>query len=160
MAKATIINTEPRAIGASQSIWKVVLLAFGLGLIYWVISFFVEKYIIGKFFCGLQTALICQNIVNVSGNIAIILTAIIGIVLMVRLRMVQPLIVSVASSIVLWGISSWTNGLVWYETIVCDVVLYLLAYVLFSWIVRCKSLAVALIISGIIIALLYIILSI
>jgi len=159
MAKVTIINTEPQQTDYSQSMWKVSLLGLGLGFIYWAISLFIEFWVINQFFCSNSATLICQNATNVSGNIAIILTAFFGILIMVRFRMVQPLIVSIASAIVLWGVSAWTNGLAWYEILVCDLIFYLLAYALFSWIVRCKKLVVALIVCIVIIILLYIVLS-
>ena len=55
---------------------------------------------------------------------------------MIKLRMVQPLIVSVATASVLWGLAEWTNGLALWEVILWNVATYMTAYLLFCWIVR------------------------
>ena len=157
MSKVKIINTEPRSVSHFCSIWQVVVLGLGLGILYWAISTIIEFFAIKYLFCDFSTLVKCQNITNVSGNIAIILTAVAGVAVMVRLRMVQPLMVSIASAIALCGVSSWTQGLVWYETLFFDVVLYLLAYVLFSWIFYYKKLIISIVITVFIIALIYVI---
>jgi hypothetical protein len=55
---------------------------------------------------------------------------------MINLKMVRPLIISVSSAAVLWGLAVWTHDLFWLEAILWCVVLYAIAYLLFSWIAR------------------------
>ena len=92
-----------------------------LGVIYWVLMALISYYI---------------KPTNISGDIITIIVATLGIVVMLRLHMAQPLIIAVATGASLWGISGWTSGLVWWETVAWIVLLYGLAYVLFSWVAR------------------------
>jgi len=163
MAKIVKIETETetQSIGMSQSIWKIVLLGLILGFAYWGLTALIEKYIITQLFCQLsQYSLTCSQTLAISGNITTILVAIIGIIVMIKLNMAQPLIVSIASGAALWGLASLSAGIGWFEIIIWEVLLYGLAYALFSWIARCRSLIVVFVFILITIALIRIIITI
>ena len=50
--------------------------------------------------------------------------------------MPQTLIINLAAAATLWGLAEWTNGLGWLEVVIWSVMLYGLAYVVFSWVAR------------------------
>ena len=58
---------------------------------------------------------------------------------MLNLHMARPLLVATASTISLWGLAQLTSGLGWLEIILWSVLLYCLAYTLYSWISRYKQ---------------------
>jgi len=121
MARVIKWDTESQTTSTSYSFWRVALFGALLGAIYWALTVLIGRFI---------------SSISISGNIASILVATLGIILMLRFRMAQPLIVAVAAGVSLWGLSQWTDGLGWIEIIVWSSLLYGLAYTLFSWIAR------------------------
>lgn len=121
MAKVIKTDTEPQSISTAYSWWKVALVGTVLGIIYWGFASLISVYF---------------DSVVISGNIATILVATSGILVMMRLNMAQPLIIAVATGASLWGLAQLTRGLSAAEAIAWSVALYGVAYVLFSWIAR------------------------
>ena len=119
---AVIINssTEAPAVSVFYSAWKIALVGAGLGTIHWGLT------LLFKNFLSLAAA----------GDIATILVAATGVMVMLFLRMAQPLITAVAAGVALWGMSVWSDGLGWAVIVAWSVVLYCIAYTLFSWVAR------------------------
>lgn len=137
MAKVIVDETYPQAVSPVYSWWRIALIGAALGILYWTLSFLVSHYIIDQLFCRSSVdALACSNSVNLSGNIATILVATIGIAVLIGLKVMRPLIIAAATAIVLWGLAGWTDGLAWGEIAFWSALLYSLSYVLFSWISR------------------------
>lgn len=137
MAKIIKSEVESRVLSSSYNLWQVILVGASSGLLYWFFTVFIGKNIIGPFFCNNTSSnFTCMNSVSVSGNIASIIIAIASILIMLRFRLSRPLVVAVAVAAALWGLSSWTIGLSVSEIILWDVITYVLAYFLFSWIAR------------------------
>lgn len=143
MAKIVATDIE-QSISPSYSLRKTALVGIILGIFYWIFVGFIERFI---------------GSVNISGNITTILIGVLGIAVMVKFNMVQPLIISIASGISLWGLGLWTSGLGWGETIIWDILLYCLVYILFSWIARYARVVPAIISMVIIILILRIVIS-
>ena len=121
MAKVINNDTQPQSISESYSLWRIALVGIALGAIYGGLSPLIQRYI---------------NSTEVSGDIATILVATLGIIVMLRLHMAQPLIVGVTTAVTLWGLAQWTGGLNSSEAVAWSVLLYGLAYILFSWVAR------------------------
>ena len=91
MARIIKWDTEPQTISASYSLWQTALVGVVLGMVYWGLTAFIGRFV---------------DSTNISGDIATILIATIGIILA-------------------WGeVAAWSA------------LLYGLAYILFSWIAR------------------------
>jgi len=137
MAKLILDETQPRAVSLSYSWWMMALIGAALGVLYWVLTLLVGHFIIDPLFCSdAVRASTCSSSVEISGNVAGILVATIGLGILVRLNVLRPLIVAIATAAILWGLASWTDGLGWAEVVAWSVLLYALCYVLFSWISR------------------------
>lgn len=138
MAKVIKEETiQAQVISPVYSPWHIAAVGAALGAAYWALTALIDYFIISPVFCrSAGNTLVCINSVSVSGDIATILVAVIGIALMIRLRIMQPLIIAVASAAVLWGLGGWTNGLAWGEIVAWSALLYGLSYLLFSWISR------------------------
>jgi hypothetical protein len=124
VAKIIETSTQRQIAVPVGSLWQSVILGVLVGLLFWVLSAAIKGWV---------------NAENTAGDIATVLVATVGTMMMVKLSMVRPLVVAVAAAISLWGLVSWTSGLGWVEIMVWDVILYTLAYVLFSWLVRNKQ---------------------
>jgi hypothetical protein len=85
-------------------------------------------------------------IAAVADGLAMITTLVISVVTMVLCGMVQPLTISLSVGLSLWGVGSWSNGLLLAEMAVWCVLLFLVAYLLFSKIVSCFRLGWAILI--------------
>ena len=145
---AKVINTEieSRAVGTSYSLWQIALVGLVLGVLYWCLAGSIENYIIDPIFCrSISNAMACLNSASISGDIATILVATVGVIVILRLYMARPLVIALAVGVSLWGLSQWTSGLAWGEAIAWSALLYGLAYTLFSWIARYKRFTLVLI---------------
>ena len=121
MAKVIKSDIEPQSINAYYSLWRITLVGILMGIVYWALAAFIDNYSIS---------------VDTAGNIATILVATLSIIVMLRLRMAQSVIVAVASGGTLWGLAQLTRGLSAVEAAAWSVLLYGLAYGLFSWMAR------------------------
>lgn len=95
--------------------------------------------------------------VDLAGNIALILIAIIGTTIMIWQKMVQPLIVAISVSAALWGLAGWFDGLGWFEIISWNIILFAIAYVLFTGAIRYLRLVFSLMLIVLIVASIHII---
>ncbi len=137
MVQVILDDNQPRSVSSSYSWWMLALIGAVVGVLYWLLTLAVGHFIIDPLFCGSSSsAVTCANSVGVAGNVAGVLVATIGLGIMVRLRVLRPLIIAVSTAIILWGLSGWTEGLGWAEIVAWSTVLYALSYVLFSWISR------------------------
>lgn len=137
MAQVITDESQLLTVNSSFSWWQIALIGGSIGLLYWLLTILVGNYIIDPIFCrSAVNAAACSNSVDLSGNITSILVGVIGLGLLVRLRAMRPLVVVLATAILLWGLASWINGLGWAEIAAWSGLLFGLAYVLFSWISR------------------------
>ena len=117
MAKIIQSDIESQTVSTSYSLLQIIIMGMLLGVVYW----------------GLTSLF---GITAIPGGVVTIVVAVLGILVMLRLHMAQPLIIALATGASLWGLSQWTSGLAWGEVIIWTVLLYGLAYTLFSWIAR------------------------
>lgn len=121
MAKIIDSYVESHPIDDSYHVWKIAIIGAALGLAYWVLSVFISGY---------------TSSIDIAANVATIIVATAGVVILVKMRTSRPLLIALASALSLWGLSSLTDGLIRYEAIAWSLLLYSLAYTLFSWISR------------------------
>jgi hypothetical protein len=152
MAKVIKSDVQSRVISDYYPIGKIILIGVASGLVFWLFTMLIQKYIIDPAFChSAADTLTCLNSLSISGNIAMIIVAIIGTIVMVLSRMIQPLIMAVTTAATIWGLAWWTGGLSTIEIIIWSVLTYTLAYILYSWIARYNRTGLALILALIVI---------
>jgi hypothetical protein len=127
----------PQAVSMSFSWWQIALTGAAVGALYFIMTYLVGHFLIEPLYCGSNLNVVnCSNSTSISGNIATIIIAAVGLGIMVSLRVVRPIIVAVATGLLLWGLSVWTAGLGWGEIVAWSALLYGLSYVTFAWICR------------------------
>lgn len=119
-----------------NTIIQVVLLGIILGALTWLLTLLLERFAMTPLLCNPSSNAMCGSAGTLAGNIALVLTAIGALLGLVRLGVYRPLLVVIAASIVLWGLSGWMGGLLWYETLAWTVALYAVVYTAFAWLVR------------------------
>jgi hypothetical protein len=150
---AQILITDQQVVAESHITWiRTILLGMGTGLLFWLLTVLIGHYVIEPLTCRqVIDAAQCTNATPLAGNISAIFVAILAIFTMIRIGAARPIIVAVASAAILWSLASWTQGLFWLEAIGWSVLLYGLAFALFSWITRHPLLWVTLVLSAIIV---------
>lgn len=146
MDQSSSSDATPSLIELSrQALFQVALLGAGLGLLYWLLTLLVRQVVFVPLFCGDPTSNMCVGATGSAGVIALIITSIAGLMGLVRLAMYRPLLVALAAAVSLWGLAAWTANLYWFEAIAWSILLFALSYVLFTWLVRPRSFAFAVI---------------
>ena len=144
---AKIINSSIDKVSSSKaySIWKIALVGILLGIIYWGLTSFINNY---------------SHSIDIASNVATIIVATLGIIVMLYLRMARPLLVAIATAVSLWGLALYTYGFVWYEAAFWSALLYGLSYALYLWITKYKTTLIVIIAIVIILIILRIVIKI
>lgn len=115
----------------------IVYVGLGAGLLWWVLTSLLRHYIVEPLACrDLSAATACVNSLEVSGNIAAILVAAVGVFALIRVLQPRPIIIAVATLAVLWGIGGFMAGLAWAPVFLWSLFFYAVAYSLFSLVAR------------------------
>lgn len=148
-------NTPQPLIDLSaQTLLQVALLGAGLGILSWILTQLIRQIVFVPLFCGDPANSMCVGATGSAGVIALIATTIAGLLGLVRLGVYRPLLVALASAVSLWGIAIWIGNLLWFEAIAWSIVLYVVSYVVFTWLVRPRAfvLAVGLVLAVVLLA--------
>lgn len=131
---------------------RIIYIGLGMGLLWWVLTAILRQYVVEPIACrDLSTATACVNSIGVSGSIAAVLVAVAGTLLLIRYLQPRPIIISVATAILLWDLGLLANGLAWWVTLLWALFFYTAAYGLFSMVARIQWLALALVLAGVLV---------
>lgn len=131
---------------------RIIYIGLAMGLLWWVLTAIIRQYVVEPIACrDLSTATACVNSIGVSGSIAAVLVAVAGTFLLVRYLQPRPIIIAVATMILLWDLGSMVNGLAWWVTLLWALFFYTASYGLFSMIARIQWLAAALTLAALIV---------
>ncbi len=131
---------------------QIIYIGLGMGLLWWVLTAILRQYVVEPMACrDLSTAAACVNSVGVSGSIAAVLVAVAGTFLLVRYLQPRPIIISVATMILLWDLGTIVSGLAWWVTLLWALFFYTASYGLFSMVSRIQWLAAGLALAAIIV---------
>lgn len=144
MAKVTVETTDNRYVSGTYNWFQVVFLGLALGVVVWALTWLVGQLVVEPLLCRESAALACGRTTEVSGSLAAVIGAIIGLGVLIRLNVSRPLLVVVASLTVLWGLALWTSGMYWAEAVAWSAGLYAASYTLFLWLVRFRQIFVVL----------------
>lgn len=128
---------------------KIIPIGLSLGLIWWVLTSLLKHYVVDPLACrDLATASACVNSFGVAGNIATIIVGILGIVVLIRLVQPRPIVIALATAVVLWGLGTYMTGLSWWETLLWALFFYGASYGLFWLVARLNNTIVSLIVAA------------
>jgi hypothetical protein len=131
---------------------KIIYIGLGMGLLWWVLTAILRQYVVEPFACrDLSAAATCVNSFGVAGSIAAVLIAVLAAYLLVRNFQPRPIIIAVATAVLLWDLGTMLRGLAWWETLLWAVFLYAACYVLFSLVARIQWLAASLTLAAVIV---------
>lgn len=140
---------------------RIVYIGLGLGLTWWVLASILRHYVVEPLACrDLATASACVNSFGVAGSIATVIVAILGAFILVKALQPRPIVIALATAILLWDLGLILSGLVWWETLLWGLFFYTASYVLFSMVARIRSLVISLILAALIVVAIRILLAI
>lgn len=128
----------------SDVLVRVALLGLGLGIVAWLLTLLLGRFIIGPVFC--PEGQVCSDTDVIAGNIALILTGVAGILALVRMGVYRPMLIAIAACATLWNVGGWLSGIVWYEALGWSALIFMVAYIAFTWLVRPRNFVIVIIV--------------
>ncbi len=126
------------AITSVRQIVQITGVGLLVGLVTWGVTWLLSNYVLRGLVCGNVTTMQCSSAVQYGEMTASILAAGLGLLLLIRMQVFRPLLVVLAATVSLWGIISMAPASPWYMVGIMCAVLYMLAYVLYAWVVRIR----------------------
>lgn len=125
---------------------NILVLGGLIGLLVWTIGALLDRYVFGSYFCEGDVRSQCGSAANYAIAAATLVGAIAALGGLVRLRVYRPLLVVIATIIATWGLVQLSWGFSWFTSILVTVILYAVAYGLFSWIARVREFWISLVV--------------
>lgn len=133
------VKVTPLAAMSGKQLMGAAAVGLMIGLIVWGIGSIVDQYVLKIIFCqGMQSGE-CPETTPYAQAIGAIIGAGLGLFGLVKLRVLRPLLVVVASMIALWSFPVVVGMLPIYGVIVATALLYAGLYALFAWLARLRS---------------------
>ena len=137
MARLIVPDSDSTMVAHTYNWWQIALLGASIGVLQWGLSLLIGGFVVDQILCRSTTIIAsCAQSAVVAGNIATIMTSVIGLVVLVRMRVLRPIVVVVASAVLLWSLPVMSAGLAWGEVVFWSALLYGLAYSVFAWFSR------------------------
>lgn len=129
-----IVDTRPAFISGSSTLFQGLLVGAAVGFFGWLLMLAISNWVIGPVFCRTDdTASICSNSNMISWASAHIIMSIMGLFMLIRANVFRPLLVVLAALVTLWGVGIWFIGAIWWVGLLWGVLLFALAYLLYTW---------------------------
>lgn len=126
-----------------QSFLRIFALLIVSGAMVWVLALAFDKLMIGPVFCSnVDNVSICANSTIIASYVALVLTGILLVPLLAVFGVKRPLLVVVAATISLWGITLWANGS-WILSMLWVLAATVLVYLALIWLNRIRGNAAA-----------------
>lgn len=136
----------PLIIMSGREVWQTAMVGLIVGLLVWGLTLLLNTYVYTAILCHGDGSARCTAAPQYAAITAAFIAGGAGLFAIVRLQIFRPLLVVLASLIALWGIVALTAVMPWYGEAITVMVLYALAYALFSWVVRIRSFLMTLIV--------------
>ena len=151
-----VYESQPAIIEQDRKLFgKILLIGVALGVIVWGLARVLWQFVLGNIVCDAGQAT-CVNAHNYAGNIALVVSAIAGVVVLVKAGAYRPVIITLGATVSLWGIVGWLYGASAVLSVLAIVVLYTLAYAVFAWVARIRKAGIMLVIFVLLMALAHI----
>lgn len=148
MAKV-IQAIDPHAAWTNMSM-RTIAKIFAFGLLVGIVSFALyvglDRFVFEPILCRENGALArCESKEEFAAGAAVVLGSFLGLFLLVRERVYRPILAVLGIAISLWGVFGLVGALPVVLAACVAMLLFALAYVVFSWLVQPTSLVVSLV---------------
>jgi len=122
----------------TKQLIQVVVFGAVAGLFVWGLTYVLETYVLKSLLCQVTQVSPCEVAVQYSEAVATIVGGAIGLLVLVKIQVFRPLLVVIATVISLWGLVGVLSELPWYIVGLSSAGMYLLGYLLFTWVTRLR----------------------
>lgn len=140
-------RVEPAVTMSYRQLGWIALIGAGVGLAAWLLGLLLDMALFRFVFCrdvGIEGCAASGTYGNAAG---MLIAAGLGVWALVRLQIFRPLLIGLVAALTLWGTLDLMGAQPWYVMMLVSVVLFAIAYTLFGWIMRLRSLLWAVAIS-------------
>lgn len=140
-------RVEPAVTMSYRQLGWIALIGAGTGLAAWLLGLLLDMALFRFVFCrdvGIEGCATSSSYGNAAG---MLIATGLGIWALVRIQIFRPLLIGLATALTLWGILELMDAQPWYVTMLVAVALFAIAYMLFGWIMRLRSLLWAAVVS-------------
>lgn len=154
MAKKTTVQEEtsdvvvsPLVMMTGRDLLRAIVCGVGIGLLVAGAMLLLHRLVFDALLCRPDNIANCSEAPLYSAIVAYIIGLFAGVVGLAKLGIYRPLLIVLASTISLWGIHTFLPNVAWYGVLIAGMLLFGLAYGLFTWIARIRSFVVALVVT-------------
>ena len=147
MAKILYRTSDRQYVQSTYNFFHIGFIGLIIGAVVWLLSWLTGTFIIDPLLCREAILQACSQSDVVAGNIAAVIGAALGVMLLIRLHVRRSLWIALAVIASLWGITTLTTNLFWVEAIAWTLAAYGLSYILFTWLLRFRSIFISIIIT-------------
>lgn len=142
-----IERVEPAVTMSYRQLWLIGLIGVGVGMVALLLGMLLDAVLFRFIFCR-EAGLAGCAASGAYGNAAGLLIGTgLGVWALVRIQIFRPLLIGLAAALTLWGIYDILDAQAWYIALFVGVVLFAVAYMLYGWIMRLRSMLWAVLIS-------------
>lgn len=120
---------------APLSLLQTFVLGVVVGGLTWLTYLGLERFVLSPLLCA-NNGQVCTSSPTIALVASLVIMSVIGLVLMVRIGLLRPLLIILASVLTLWGFHVWLAGTEWWLGALYAGLLFGLAYVTYTWINR------------------------
>ena len=142
----SVARVSPIVSMPIRELIATIAVGVGVGLLIALVSYLMNTFVFGVVLCRPQSNVECAQAPHYAAIVAMIVGAIAGVVALARLRVYRPLLIVIAATVALWGMSAMLTGIAWYWSVAALAVIFGLAYGLFSWASRLRSFILAIVV--------------
>ena len=140
------VPVSPLVVMTGGELLRTILCGAGVGLLSAIVMVVMNKFIFSAVLCRPQSVTDCSQAPTYAMIVAMVIGAIVGLVVLARMRVYRPLLVVIAASATLWGLAGIMAPLAWYCALLLTAVLFGLAYGLFAWVARIRNFVLAIVV--------------
>lgn len=137
---SSLVGMSPR------DLFGLLLAGLATGAVTMGVARLADRYVFGAVLCRTPDG-DCSQAPLYAIIVALVVGAILGTVLLARMRIYRPMFIVLATAIALWGVHFWLMGSTWYVAVGAVAVLYALAYGAFGWLARIRSFVLSLVLT-------------
>jgi hypothetical protein len=122
---------------------RVVIVGLVVGLLTWALTLLLDKYLFKGMICQGSVSMRCDASLMYASASAVILGGIIGSLVLAKLQVYRSLLVTIATTITLWGLPTLISDWSWQTALLATIGLFAVSYSMYAWIARIRSFPMA-----------------
>lgn len=104
----------------------------------------LQRYALDPLFCQPTNDQYCSNTLQISAVLNILVFHFLGLIALIRIGIIRPLLVVLATVVTLYGAYAWLDGQTWWMAGIYSALLVGISYLFYAWINRMSQFPVAL----------------